>query len=168
MYYKDICDKIDELRKERGLSRREVARQAGINENTFACYFKRKYGNFPEKHIESVARVLGVSPATLKGANLRVLGMSPATPEEDKNRITIDLQRAVDHIQKIGAEKRREPNSISSIIESIYADGDQEETGATSSSTDKIVYEIMFAMKKLNANDLRFLRAHIDYLLSKE
>ena len=62
MYYKDICDKIDELRKERGLSRREVARQAGINENTFACYFKRKYGNFPEKHIESVARVLGGIP----------------------------------------------------------------------------------------------------------
>ena len=42
MYYKDICDKIDELRAERGLSRREIARRAGINENTFASYFKRK------------------------------------------------------------------------------------------------------------------------------
>lgn len=168
MYYKDICDKIDELREERGLSRREIARRAGINENTFGSYFKRKRGNFPEEQIEAVARVLGVSPATLKGANLRVLEMSPATPEEDKNRITIDLQRTTEHIQKIGAEKRQEPNSIISLIESIYADGDQEETGATSSSTDKIVYEIMFAMKKLNANDLRFLRAHIDYLLSKD
>lgn len=168
MYYKDICDKIDELREGLGLSRREIARRAGINENTFGSYFKRKRGNFPEEQIEAIARVLEVSPATLKGANLRVLEMSPATPEEDKNRITIDLQRAVDHIQKIGTEKRREPDPISSIIESMCADDDQEETGATSSSTDKIVYEIMFAMKKLNANDLRFLRAHIDYLLSKD
>ena len=168
MYYKDICDKIDELREERGLSRREIARRAGINENTFGSYFKRKRGNFPEEQIEAVARVLGVSPATLKGANLRVLEMSPAATEEDKNRITIDLQRTTEHIKKMGAEKMREPDLISSIIESIYSDGDQDETGATSSSTDKIVYEIMFAMKKLNANDLRFLRAHIDYLLSKD
>lgn len=84
MYYKDICDKIDELREERGLSRREIARRAGINQNTFGSYFKRKRGNFPEEQIEAVARVLGVSPATLKGANLRVLQNAGPMPVENR------------------------------------------------------------------------------------
>lgn len=170
MYYKDICDKIDELREGRGLSRREIARRAGINENTFGSYFKRKRGNFPEEQIESVARVLEVSPATLKGANLRVLEKPSATPEEDKNKITFDTQKVVDHIWETDSKKRQEADLLSaaSIIESIFSDDDQENARTASSNTDKIVYEIMFAMKKLDANDLRFLRAHIDYLLSKD
>lgn len=152
MYYKDICDKIDELRAERGLSRREIARRAGINENTFASYFKRKRGSFPEEQIEAVARVLEVPTPALKGANLRVLGSS------DNDAVALNTAKMVLHLDKLNKKETQKTARLLSDVQSILSP----------ENTDQTVYEIMFAMKKLDANDLRFLRAHIDYLLSKE
>lgn len=62
-----IYERIDQYRAEKKLSRRKLARLAGINENTFAAMFMRKPAQFPEKYLQAIAEVLGVSVYELKG-----------------------------------------------------------------------------------------------------
>ena len=68
--YKDVYDKIDEILKERKISRRKLAMMAGININTMSALFARRPERFPDKYLEKIASALSVSIAELKGANL--------------------------------------------------------------------------------------------------
>ena len=60
--YKDVYDKIDEILKERKISRRKLAMMSAL--------FARRPERFPDKYLEKIASALSVSIAELKGANL--------------------------------------------------------------------------------------------------
>ena len=62
-----IYERIDEILKERQLSRRALARLAGIKETTLAGLFARKPDVFPEKYIEAISNALNVSANYLQG-----------------------------------------------------------------------------------------------------
>lgn len=62
-----IYDRIDKILKERQLSRRALARLAGIKETTLAGLFARKPDVFPKKYIEAISGALNVSEAYLEG-----------------------------------------------------------------------------------------------------
>ena len=96
--------------------------------------------------------MLEVPTPALKGATLRVLGSS------DNDAVALNTAKMVLHLDKLNKKETQKTARLLSDVQSILSP----------ENTDQTVYEIMFAMKKLDANDLRFLRAHIDYLLSKE
>ena len=62
-----IYDRIDEILRERQLSRRALARLAGIKETTLAGLFARKPDVFPEKYIDAISNALNVSSSYLQG-----------------------------------------------------------------------------------------------------
>jgi len=62
-----IYDRIDEILGERQLSRRALARLAGIKETTLAGLFARKPDVFPEKYIDAISNALNVSSSYLQG-----------------------------------------------------------------------------------------------------
>ena len=56
-----VYERIDRLLRERGMSRRKLAHQAGINETTLASIFARRPKEFPYKNLLKVSMALGVS-----------------------------------------------------------------------------------------------------------
>lgn len=99
--YKDVYDKIDEILKERKVSRRKLAMMAGININTMSALFARRPERIPDKYLEKIASALNVSIAELKGANLSLfpsaetpsihqfsLTMPAVSPPFDSSKIT--------------------------------------------------------------------------------
>ena len=53
-----IYDRIDKVLKEKGMSRRNLARLAGIPETTIASAFARRPERFPVQHLLKIATVL--------------------------------------------------------------------------------------------------------------
>ena len=62
-----VYDNIDMLIKERHLSRRKLARLAGIKETTLAACFSRKPEHFPSKYAFAIADVLNVDVSEIYG-----------------------------------------------------------------------------------------------------
>lgn len=62
-----VYEKIDNLLYQRGMSRRELARKAGIKETTLASVFARQPENFPIRYLKPIAEVLGVHWNDLAG-----------------------------------------------------------------------------------------------------
>ena len=69
-----IYEKIDKLLEEQHMSRRELARRAGIKETTLAAAFARRPEHFPLKFAKPISEVLGVSLDTLYGRALGSYG----------------------------------------------------------------------------------------------
>lgn len=84
--YKDVYDKIDEILKERKISRRKLAMMAGININTMSALFARRPERFPDKYLEKIASALSVSIAELKGANLSLF---PSAETPSTHRLSL-------------------------------------------------------------------------------
>lgn len=60
-------ERIDEILNSRQLSRRALARLAGIKETTLAGLFARKPEVFPDKYLDAISKALNVSKAYLQG-----------------------------------------------------------------------------------------------------
>lgn len=59
-------DRIDELLKEKGMSRRQLAIQAGISVNNMSGWFTRRTSRVADTHIKAIADVLGVHYVWIK------------------------------------------------------------------------------------------------------
>lgn len=55
-----VYENIDRIIKEKRISRRKLARMAGINETTLASCFARRPEHFPSKYAVAIAKVLHV------------------------------------------------------------------------------------------------------------
>lgn len=55
-----VYDKLDELLRQRGWSRRKLAMEAGINLNTMSALFARRPEPLPDKYLRPMAEALGV------------------------------------------------------------------------------------------------------------
>ncbi len=55
-----VYDKIDELLKQKGLSRRKLAMQAGITTSNMSALFARRPVPLPDKYLNPIAAALGV------------------------------------------------------------------------------------------------------------
>lgn len=62
-----VYERIDDLLFERGMSRRELARQAGIKETTLASVFARRPEVFPTRYLKPIAKVFGLQWEELAG-----------------------------------------------------------------------------------------------------
>lgn len=62
-----VYERIDNLLYQRGMSRRELARKAGIKETTLSSVFARQPENFPIRYLKPIAEVLGVHWNDLAG-----------------------------------------------------------------------------------------------------
>ena len=62
-----VYDNIDSLAKQKGISRRQLAKLSGISYSTLASCFSRKPEVFPLKYAEAIATALGVSLDMLYG-----------------------------------------------------------------------------------------------------
>lgn len=60
-------ERIDAILKDRGISRRQLARMAGIKEPTLASVFSKRPEFFPRKYLGPIAEALGVSLDDLEG-----------------------------------------------------------------------------------------------------
>ena len=79
-----VYDRIDRILKEKNLSRRKLARLAGIPETTLASAFSRKPEHFPNKYLISIAAALEVDPGELAAEwpGLKVIDKSKAATIE--------------------------------------------------------------------------------------
>lgn len=66
-------DRVDELLAEKGMSRRQLAIEAGISIDTMSSWFRRKTRNIPEGSISAIADALGVTPLSITAHCGRVL-----------------------------------------------------------------------------------------------
>ena len=57
-------NKLDAIIREKGMSRREFARENGININTMSAWFRRRT-DMPVEAIKDIARILGIRPAQI-------------------------------------------------------------------------------------------------------
>ena len=55
-----VYDRIDELLKQKGLSRRKLAELSGINPSTLGALFARRPVPLPDKYLNPIAEALGV------------------------------------------------------------------------------------------------------------
>lgn len=62
----DTLDRIEDLIHQRGWSRSEFCRRMDLPNNTLAVW-RRGLNRSWEKHLEKIARVLGTTPAYLRG-----------------------------------------------------------------------------------------------------
>lgn len=62
-----VYERIDAILAERGISRRKLARMAGIKEATLGSIFAKRPEPFPRKYIASIASALNVSVSYLDG-----------------------------------------------------------------------------------------------------
>ena len=65
-----VYDKIDELLRERGMSRRQLAKQAGITTSNMSALFMRKPVPLKEKYIRAIAEALDVDLSTFDNDRL--------------------------------------------------------------------------------------------------
>ena len=72
-----VYENIDKLIKARGISRRELARMAGIKETTLAACFSRRPEHFPLKYGRAIAAVLDVDLDELYGHTAKNIMQSP-------------------------------------------------------------------------------------------
>lgn len=63
--------RLDKLLRERKISRRKLAHETGINENTIGTAFKRKSG-LSSDDVFRIAKYLGVSPYYLEGWTVKL------------------------------------------------------------------------------------------------
>lgn len=56
----DIYDKIDSILSEKNMSRRQLAMQAGISENTISAAFRRRSKKFSTENIFKISRALEI------------------------------------------------------------------------------------------------------------
>jgi len=66
-----VYDNIDSILKEKRMSRRRLARLAGIKETTLQACFARRPEHFPLKYAMAIAEVLDVDIANLYGTSYR-------------------------------------------------------------------------------------------------
>ena len=59
-------DYIDRLLKEKGMSRRQLAIQAGISVNNMSGWFRRRTIKVPDRYIEAIADILGINYLEIK------------------------------------------------------------------------------------------------------
>ena len=82
-----VYDRIDRILKEKNLSRRKLARLAGIPETTLASAFSRKPEHFPNKYLISIAAALEVDPGELAAGwpGLKIIDRNNSVaPEQEK------------------------------------------------------------------------------------
>jgi lambda repressor-like predicted transcriptional regulator len=102
-----VYENIDKHIKARGISRRELARRAGIKETTLAACFARRPEHFPLKYGRAIAEVLDVDLDELYGyaagdimkspqiatANAPVTKPTDGIPIEDVLALVKDMER---------------------------------------------------------------------------
>lgn len=89
----DLYDRIDELLKEKGWSRRRLAERAGINPATLATLFKRRTKNPKFEYIQKIARALDVSEKQiLKEAGYYFYGMKDAVDWKEEPWQSLRMQ----------------------------------------------------------------------------
>lgn len=82
----NVYDNIDRILKEKRMSRRRLARLAGIKETTLAACFARRPEHFPLKYALAIADVLDVNVEELYGHSIAI------TPP------TIEMPTKIHHI----------------------------------------------------------------------
>lgn len=65
-----VYDKIDELIKQKDISRRKLAMLAGINISTMSALFARRPVPLPDKYLSPIAEALGVDKAVFDNETL--------------------------------------------------------------------------------------------------
>lgn len=83
----DIYDRIDNVLKQKKISRRKLAELAGINVNTMSSLFARRPSNFPRQYLNQIAEVLDITPAALEGYG--IFQLVSATPADSSASHTI-------------------------------------------------------------------------------
>lgn len=127
--YKSTYDKIDEILKERGLSRRKLAQMAGINVNTMSALFAKKPEKFPDKYLNAIAEALDVSALTLKASNIRLLARPTKAAEFDTSLITNAILRAHEEpsdVEPCAKSQQLQQSSFGQIITILESMDDEE------------------------------------------
>ena len=94
----DTYERIDELLKERHMSRRKLAQIAGININTMSALFMRRPETFPPKYLEKIAAALNVPVTEFTG--LKLISF-PGTVKEEPVKEADPLQQIVSMLEKL-------------------------------------------------------------------
>lgn len=109
-----IYDRIDEILGERQLSRRALARLAGIKETTLAGLFARKPDVFPEKYIDAISNALNVSSSYLQGFAdtpeagerldilARELQSYKAVVDEGTDKLRLFVNKVINNMDQLG------------------------------------------------------------------
>lgn len=99
------CERIDSILKERGMSRRKLAIQAGVPMGTLQCALARN-GNLSLDLLLPISDVLGVSVQYLSGAD-ELPQMTPEELQEQWNMMSIDekIRIFLDGLNENGKKK---------------------------------------------------------------
>lgn len=76
---------LDDILRDKGMSRRKLAQLAGISENTLSAAFRRRSKNFPIENVQKIASVLNIEWWKLMGwteYGHMVYGLPVNSPEE--------------------------------------------------------------------------------------
>ncbi len=115
----DMYDRIDELLKERNMSRRQLAIKAGVPTSTMSNLFARRSESPALNVVMKIAEVLNVSPSAFM-SDTEFYKIRP-------KQITIDMTEAVQEIRRLFYEEQREKLKKSSdLLRGIVGDEDAE------------------------------------------
>lgn len=94
-------DRLDEILKSRGISRRKLAIAVGINENKMSSAFKRKSG-LKQDDVIAIADYLHVSPFYLEGWSARIGEEEVIYHDDAADYITVRNARILKGNREIG------------------------------------------------------------------
>lgn len=115
-----IGDRIKQLRKEKGISQRDMAKSLGINVSTYSNY-ENNHREPSSEIIKQVSKVLGVSVQDLlvpKDIYVKIGRLSEAIIREDKQCIDILTDEEKAEMDKIAASHGE--NAASFYEKSVY------------------------------------------------
>lgn len=101
-------DRVDELLRERHMSRRALAIKAGLSFNTMSGRFRRRSKTIPVEDIEAIADALGVEPQEISAHTIVY-----------KHRTIEDvLQELIDLVAvRIGGESERGKHKLADLLQ---------------------------------------------------
>lgn len=86
-----VYERIDNILKERGISRRQLARMAGIKEPTIGSIFAKRAEPFPRKQLGPIAEALGMTTDELEGNSAKMMNFDYEQMMEMARRESVSI-----------------------------------------------------------------------------
>lgn len=99
-----VYDKIDELLKQRCMSRRKLAMQAGISTSNMSALFSRRPVPMPDKYLNPIAVALGVDRAAF---DADVLEQEHLERLQEEHELAFGSQRVDNMFRRMGTKEQR-------------------------------------------------------------
>lgn len=118
VFYQNYCDnvivdlsKVEEIRKAKGISQKELCERSGINKHTYNSWRNRGGKKLPSaSELKKIADALGVTVDTLTG--------NSGTPEAEEFYVKYEKHGKI--LEKISALHKNELGLLAEIIDVFY------------------------------------------------